>query len=146
MFAISLPTRTSAPATPICGTFHMRLDASFAEACAALDELSPPWLFARALRATCKAETELEVTAALHGERVVSLELRLEEGIVAITWVVSIVGRGARATGVSIASSIGSDDAAAMERVLDAWALVGPAVDRQTRRLAHAVRDAADER
>jgi hypothetical protein len=120
MSVISLPAPTSAPASPLCGTHYGRLDASFEDACAALDELQAPSVFARALAATCSGDTETFASSSLHGERVLAVETMLDEGTVTITWVVSIAGRGTQATGVSIASSIASEDAAAMERMLDA--------------------------
>jgi hypothetical protein len=144
MSAISLATSTSASTTPLCGRYIARLDASFEDACAALDELQPPSVFARALAATCSADADTSASSSLYGERVLSVEALLEEGPVTVSWVVSITGRGTQATGVSIASSIAADEPAAMERMLDAWTLVGPAVDRQTRRIARRVQDAAE--
>ena len=151
MSAISLPDPTVVRelAAPVVSSYGARVDARPGAVRAALDQLEPLPRLARALRALCAGEGSVRRTSSpmLRDERSFALELCLGEdsATVTLTWVVTLAARGARATGVSIVSRVEAERACEMDRVLDAWVIVGPMVDDQTCRIARALKDAAEQ-
>jgi hypothetical protein len=152
MSTISLPERTTAPelVTPVISAYHAPVAAPLESARAALDQLEPLPRLARALQALCPRPGTVQCTssASLRDERAFSLELWLDGtgiGTVTLTWVVSVAARGTGASSVLVASRIDADRTCVMDRILDAWVVVGPMIEDQTRRIARALVDGAEE-
>jgi hypothetical protein len=141
-------SQTLRAAVPLISTLHGGVDAAAEATAGALERLEPLRPLAKALAALGIAEdpsASARGGARGHG-RVSTLQLTLgSRGCVDLAWCVSIEADGDDGSLVSISLHGVARDTSSSGRLLEAWPLLGPLLEQQSRRLLAAIRELAEE-
>jgi hypothetical protein len=139
---VDLPEHVDAaePGDQLVERFHWRIEAGVPETAAALARLDPVRSAVEALTALGVRARQLSRFAGAGATGSCGLVIRvgdgeLPSGHIRLVWSVTITPDDGQGCYVSIVQAAGGTDPASARRLRDAWVLLGPLVEHQTRRV-----------